>query len=90
MEGECQAYRRLSRVYQYLSGYEQAVKYQRQHLVIATMLGDRSEEGFAYGQLGTIFHSLGEVEKAIEYYYKQLSIIREIGDRNELIKTYGN
>ena len=90
MEGECQAYRRLSRVYQYLSGYEQAVKYQRQHLVIATMLGDRSEEGFAYGQLGTIFHSLGEVEKAIEYYYKQLSIIREIGDRNELIKAYGN
>ena len=90
MEGECQAYRRLSRVYQYLSGYEQAVKYQRQHLVIATMLGDRSEEGFAYGQLGTIFHSLGEVEKAKEYYYKQLSIIREIGDRNELIKAYGN
>ena len=90
MEGECQAYRRLSRVYQYLSGYEQAVKYQRQHLVIATMLGDRSEEGFAYGQLGTIFHSLGEVEEAIEYYYKQLSIIREIGDRNELIKAYGN
>ena len=90
MEGECQAYRRLSSVSQYLSGYEQAVEYQEQHLDIAKRLGDRSEEGFAYGQLGSIFHSLGEVEKAIEYYYKQLSIICEIGDRNELIKACGN
>ena len=90
MEWECQAYRRLSSVSQYLSGYEQAVEYQEQHLIIAKRLGDRSEEGFAYGQLGSIFHSLGEVEKAIEYFYKQLSIICEIGDRNELIKAYGN
>ena len=90
MVGECQAYRRLSSVSQYLSGYKQAVEYQEQHLDIAKRLGDRSEEGFAYGQLGSIFHSLGEVEKAIEYYHKQLSIICEIGDRNELIKAYGN
>jgi hypothetical protein len=74
-------YSTLGRAYRSLGGLSKAIEYHKEHLAIATEVGDRAGEGTAYGSLGNAYRALWDLCKAIEYQTHHLAIAEEMGDR---------
>jgi tetratricopeptide (TPR) repeat protein len=80
----------LGNLHNALSDYNTAIDYQRQHLIVAQAVGDRTSEGLALGNIGLNFYFLGNYPQSIHHTEQSLAIVREIGDRRAEGAALGN
>jgi tetratricopeptide (TPR) repeat protein len=73
-----------------LGGYDKALNYYQQSLLIRQEIGDRSGEGTTLNNISQIFKARGDYETALGYLKQSLLIRQEIGDRSGEGTTLNN
>lgn len=73
----------LGAVYEALGNFEQAVRYQEQHLQVAASTNDQLAKTLAYSSLGRVHQLLGNRQQAIAYLTQGLCIAEALGRRDE-------
>ena len=69
----------LGRAYRKLGNFSKALEHHKEHLTMATEVGNRAGEGLAYGKLGIAYQSQGDYAKAFEHHTQHLAIAKEVG-----------
>lgn len=70
-------------VYEALGNFEQAVRYQEQHLSVAASTNDQLAKTLAYSSLGRVHQLLGNRTQAVAYLTQGLCIAEALGRRDE-------
>jgi tetratricopeptide (TPR) repeat protein len=68
----------LGRAYKNLGNFSKALEHHKEHLTMATEVGDRGGKGVAYANLGNAYGSQGDFSKAIKYTTQCLAIAKEL------------
>lgn len=73
-------------VHEALGNFEQAVRYQEQHLSVAASTNDQLAKTLAYSSLGRVHQLLGNRSQAIAYLTQGLCIAEALGRRDEEVE----
>lgn len=73
----------LGMVHESLGNFEEAVRYQEQHLSVAAQTNDKQGKTMAYSSLGRIHHALGNSHQAVAYLQQGLVLAEQLGRREE-------
>ena len=68
-------------IYQVAGGYQQALSYYEEALMLFRKLEWQGDKGFTLGDLGFAYDLIGEYQQALIHYQEALKIHRERGDK---------